>query len=220
MNSLIDLPQKIFSKIGVVSLSLLVIALLIVCLIIVVLLSLIKKDYGLKKRLWFVFLSMGATMLVYTSSRLTGQGNGWFLCVLSLSLLFCVPVFFLPTKKVKFEKSYRNFVRYIDGQIKTQQEQEQIIPPTPYREQTERLTTRQEQPEQKSFKDFELDFMHVKSVIQRLDYYGLSQADKKMVKELEQAIIMAENGDYSPQIKSRINDGLGALLKIMSKYGV
>jgi hypothetical protein len=53
-----------------------------------------------------------------------------------------------------------------------------------------------------------------------LDYYGLNQSDKRQVKELETAIFEAENYQMTNELKCRINDGLGALLKIMSKYGI
>ena len=220
MNNLIDFPEKLFFKIGIVPISLGALALLIIGFLAVLLISLIKSGYGVKKRLWFVALSVGVTALVYTATSLLGQGKGWFLLVFSLSALLCVPVFILPEKRVKFEESHRSFVRYIDGQIKRQEEQIQTPSTTLCKECTENLRVEKEPTERKDLKDFELDFLHVKSVIQRLEYYGLSQADKKLVKDLEQAICLAENGDYSIQVKNRINDGLGALLKIMSKYGV
>ena len=61
------------------------------------------------------------------------------------------------------------------------------------------------------------DFTHVKNVIERLRAFPLSTGDKKQIKDLEDAIVLIENGledEYS------INDELGALLKIMAKYGV
>jgi hypothetical protein len=65
-----------------------------------------------------------------------------------------------------------------------------------------------------------LDFTHVKNVLKRLDYYSLNPTDKRQVRELETLIFKAENGEQSKEIKQELNDGLGALLKIMSKYGV
>ncbi len=61
------------------------------------------------------------------------------------------------------------------------------------------------------------DFSHVKNVIERLYSFPLTQGDRKQIKELEDAIILIENGleeEYS------IGEELGALLKIMAKYGV
>lgn len=74
--------------------------------------------------------------------------------------------------------------------------------------------------DKRTAKDFELDFEHVKNVISRLNYYELKDTDKRQVKELENALLRAERGEFNIDVKSRINDGLGALLKIMSKYGI
>lgn len=66
---------------------------------------------------------------------------------------------------------------------------------------------------------YNLDFTHVRNVISRLDYYGLSQNDRRQVHELESYLLSAERGSDDPTVKEKINDGLSALLKIMSKYG-
>ena len=72
----------------------------------------------------------------------------------------------------------------------------------------------------KTAAEYGLDFSHVKNVLSRLDYFSLSPADKRQVKELEATLVLAEQGDFSDVVKERVNDGLGSLLKIMSKYGV
>ena len=77
-----------------------------------------------------------------------------------------------------------------------------------------------EDKEKEKNKNYGVDFEHVKNVIRRMDYFGLNANDKKQVRELEVALVEAERGDFSEPIKNRINDGLSALLKIMSKYGV
>ena len=66
----------------------------------------------------------------------------------------------------------------------------------------------------------ELNFSHVKSVLDRLEYFDLSPTDKKQVEALKDAMFSAERQGFTPEKKSRINDGLANLLKIMSKYGV
>ena len=65
----------------------------------------------------------------------------------------------------------------------------------------------------------DLDFSHVRNVISRLDYFGLSQGDRKQVHDLESSLLEAERGTDDPKIKERINDGLSSLLKILSRYG-
>ena len=66
----------------------------------------------------------------------------------------------------------------------------------------------------------EMDYSHVKNILERLEFYPLTQADKKQVRELEVSLLEAEKGNGDIEVKTRINDGLGDLLKIMSKYGV
>ena len=66
----------------------------------------------------------------------------------------------------------------------------------------------------------DVDFTHVKKVLERLSYVSLSPTDKRQVKELETAICAAECGQADNLNKAKINDGLSALLKIMAKYGI
>ena len=65
-----------------------------------------------------------------------------------------------------------------------------------------------------------IDFTHVKNILSRLEYYNLSSTDQKQVGELKASVYRAENFGVDKETKSKIRDGLGALLKIISKYGV
>lgn len=78
---------------------------------------------------------------------------------------------------------------------------------------------RTEEPDSRAKNDFDLDFSHVKNVIARLDYFGLSQSDRRQIHDLEAGLTEAERGENTPELRDRINDGLSSLLKIMSKYG-
>ncbi len=69
-------------------------------------------------------------------------------------------------------------------------------------------------------KNSDVDFTHVKNVVERLNYFNLSPSDKRVVGELKNNVALAEQGEFTPELKSKINDGLGFLLKIMSKYKV
>lgn len=66
----------------------------------------------------------------------------------------------------------------------------------------------------------DIDFSHVKNILKRLNYYTLNESEKSCVDRLNADVIKAENGKVDNALKSDINDGLGFLLKIMSKYGV
>ena len=66
-----------------------------------------------------------------------------------------------------------------------------------------------------------LNFSHVKSVLDRLEYFDLSPADKKNIESLKSAMYVAERQGFTDDnTKEKINDGLSGLLKIMSRYGV
>ena len=65
----------------------------------------------------------------------------------------------------------------------------------------------------------ELDFSHVKSVIERLDYSDLTQPERQKINQLKFYLKQAENGEPINEIRPRINESLGNLLKIMAKHG-
>ena len=73
--------------------------------------------------------------------------------------------------------------------------------------------------EHNDLKKFELDFSHVKNVMAKLNYFNLSASDRTQLSELEQALYYAQNVGYDKKVKEKINEGLGALLKIMAKHG-
>jgi hypothetical protein len=69
-------------------------------------------------------------------------------------------------------------------------------------------------------KNEETDFTHVKNVIERLSFYPLSPNDKKQIRELKENVFFAETDGVTDPLREKINEGLGNLLKIMSKHGV
>ena len=74
--------------------------------------------------------------------------------------------------------------------------------------------------DKKEDKGTELNFDHIKNVIKRLEYYPLSVADKKTVNTLSEQIEETEKNGETKESKNRINESLGAILKIMAKYKV
>ena len=121
------------------------------------------------------------------------------------------------------EREPKELIKEIDKEIAKEKLNNTAIAvenfkPTPKRNIEEKLSLKNK--EEPIMKKNELDFSHVKNILERLDYYSLSGGDKKTVNDLENSLTLAEKGDQSSENKSRINDGLGALLKIMSKYGV
>lgn len=110
------------------------------------------------------------------------------------------------------EQAYQ-FVRKIDDQIKAQESVE--TPPIYTSTQILRCVEEKEK-ERRS----QIDFSHVRSIIDRLNEYELSSNDRHAVRELEIALFDAEKRGEGVEIKARLNDGLNSLLKIMAKYGV
>lgn len=64
----------------------------------------------------------------------------------------------------------------------------------------------------------ETDYSHVLRVIDRLGYYNLSQSEKTTIGKLKNEVMNETSGKGDRSTREKINDGLGALLKIMSKY--
>lgn len=66
----------------------------------------------------------------------------------------------------------------------------------------------------------DINFSHVLSVLDRLKLYPLNQTEKKQMNELSFAVNKAKGGSVSFSLRAEINEKLGDLLKIMSKYNV
>lgn len=85
---------------------------------------------------------------------------------------------------------------------------------------TIKTTTKTPTNYQKEAPNDKLNFSHVKSVIKKLQNYSLNQTEKKQVEELSITMYALENGSTSENEKTKLNDGLNSLLKIMAKYSV
>lgn len=185
----------------------------LMCFVINLLLACFLRDYGFKKRLWQTFAHLFLVAVCFGVCIASGDGIAIPFLVLGVCFLTAIPVFMVRVKTFKVTEKQKNLVKFIDQEIKFA---------TDNQTEPDNQLDFSEKPSQKEklVSDFELDFQHVKSVINRLDYFGLKESDKKQVKELESALLLAEKGYFGQETKEKINDGLGALLKIMSKYGV
>ena len=214
-------------------------ALFLICFLIIsiiffiaLFLCLFCKSFSNKNR--FTLLLFCLTVILFqTSIIITGNKNiGYALLNLSICGFYFIIIFSVKNRK-KERDNQRSFVRYIDEQIHNNssfsgQSNEIDLSSKGDLEDdidfTEKpsITQRNQEPiyKDKKEKKSDIDFTHVKNVLSRLEYFPLSTQDKKQVKELESAILIAETGENSRENKIKINDCLGALLKIMSKYGV
>lgn len=210
-----------------------------VAFIVNLVLMLALREYSIKKRIW-LYIVFSATFLLQVACDVTREANGSLsLYAVSILLLLSIPSIIIPKRQKTVSENQLDFVRFMDsrlsGTIKSASVNdaqkvdfdEQQPAPSVIKDAVGVINVRGIS-DQESSKDSVTqqaltpppDFSHVKHVISRLDDFGLSATDKKQVRELQTAIARAENGENVPEVKRCVNDGLGALLKIMSKYGV
>lgn len=210
MQSFYEVFDSVVIAIGLVNVFIASLVLICGAGVMAIIVSAVKNNYSLSKRLWyFAFVIAVLTIELCAFSRLDKDLTALYIST-SVALIFSVPVLAIPSNKVKIQKEHRAFARFLDEQINCQ------MVNTPCNS----VKTLKQQPYANQDSELDLNFSHVKTVIERLNYYGLSQADKATVENLSNAIKRAELGDYNQDTKASINDGLGGLLKIMSKYGV
>ena len=189
-------------------------SLVIIVFVLNLILSCFKTDYGITKRLWQPLFAVGLVFICRALCQVAGYGDYVTCLIASFSALTFIPVLLVRVKTFKVTERQRDLVKFIDGQIKSEEKKGDICEKISCEKHVEHKA------EKNAVSDFEVDFQHVKNVISRLDYFGLKESDKRQVKELENALIVAERGEFNQEVKCKINDGLGALLRIMSKYGV
>ena len=212
--------------------------LLTLAFVINLILSLTLSGYGKKKRLWYYF-SLPFVLLLQLTLTLSADGS-FSLVLLNVvaSLVYLFASLLLKDKNSETEDNRFSFARNIsenieddtpevlDGEkmLSNYQSNKKVPHDELVMDERELEPLRPSQVEElikgKTATDYGLDFSHVKNVLSRLDYFSLSPADKRQVKELEATLVLAEQGDFSDVVRERVNDGLGSLLKIMSKYGV
>ncbi len=188
--------------------------------------------YGVRKRARY-FIVSGAAIAAQFIPYADGKTVQYVFAAVFFALVLSLPVLGVPVKKSGVTDRQRELVRFIDGRIKRAGESgekpvsesgEEVRGGTSLRraaavdEKVEILKTSGTR-RQGAGQTCDLDFAHIRSVVSRLDYFSLSAADKRTVNDLNFSLAEAERGNISDAVKEKINDGLGALLKIMSKYG-
>lgn len=186
----------------------------IVCLFI----SIFKSGYSISRRAWFLIIVLLFYGVIKARAKVLGETDYSPIIIIFGAILF-LPLYFIREKKVaknpkESDCDKRDFVRFLDSKIKSaqalarkEQSQEHNI---------ETITAK----EREKSNTAGLDFSHVKNVLARLEPALLSYSDRKQIHDLELALYSAERGDSTEEIKTKINEGLGNLLKIMAKHGV
>ena len=211
---------------------------MIICCVVNAVLGRYLNGYTVKKRLWYIAVATFSVLCLCGFCALARVGYVLPFFISAFSCLLFIPVAMAkPNNKDSVEA--KELARFIDKNIYGNntnkdgvsydkkdclQEENVFIEKEDANLYDNEFSVRELNEKKRrdltTAKDFELDFQHVKNVISRLDYYDLKDCDKRQVKELENALLLAERGDFNLDVKSRINEGLGALLKIMSKHGI
>ncbi len=228
MKKLIDFAQDFYKFLGAEGVFAICIIFTFAVFLISLMKAIFKRGYGVKRKLNFLSFILGISLLELGVALLTNQGFG--LCALTLgvgillfTLLMCIRV------KDKTRREQRAFARFIDEQINCKnlvKSKNRKAISNVYVDDENMVQEKEIISEPKTFetevapKPIDIDFTHVKNVLERLEFFTLSPSDRKQVKDLESAVITAERGEFSEAVKIRINDGLSALLKIMAKYGI
>ena len=193
---------------------------IILASLICALLSVLKREYGLRKRLWLAVFMVGVSLIQLWIELSVFYQVKHLLLTAGICVCMLAIILFLPTRKNEITAPQRDLARFISKKAKIQTQSAS----TDYGGKEMEVFTSpiiKAQPQITPVNDKkEIEFSHVKSVINKLEYYPLKEQDKKQAKELENAILSAEQNGITLELKEKINDGLGALLKIMSKYAV
>lgn len=179
-----------------------------------------KRSYGFVKRCWIILVSV-AVMSINVGAELIVNNKIIYLPFLCAFNLVCLSIaLFVPKKENEISSEQINFARRIDCKARSENEQNSDIKkPFNLTKQPLEVLKVQQENEPKNQKS-DLDFSHVKTILSKLDFYSLKENDRKQIKELETNLVLAEQEGLDQRAKESINDGLGALLKIMSKYGI
>ncbi len=224
----------------IVALSILVVA-FILCFIFI----LACADYGIKRRSWFFLSSVGLGLLQTGVGMIFGA-TGYGFIVLGLGCVLSAVIVSLPVKKCSASEGQKAFVKFlkdkigrenngagqnatgcgdqtIDGRRSVEPVKStalSISQPSKQSEVNEINRSGKDKSVSRDEKNYDMNFAHVKNIIARLEYFNLTPTDLRQVKELEINLLAVERGERDEGLRQKINSGLSALLKIMSKYGV
>ncbi|MBQ3116471.1 MAG: hypothetical protein IJC07_05530 [Clostridia bacterium] len=183
---------------------------------IVLVLSLCVYDFSIKKRTWFFGVIGLINCFCYATFSIVQAGQTYFIINFGLSLLLIAPILSVRERKRVIGEKELELARMLTNKAK-ERCVENFEDKHPKLFEQPNIKYSEQKPSDLS--DCGLDFSHVKNVLNRMEYFPLNTAEKKQVSDLNALIYSAENGVKDDRINEKINDGLGALLKIMSKHG-
>lgn len=169
----------------------------IILFLIILSFMLVKKEYGLKSRIWYFSLSTALLLVQLGFTLIFNNGIGFLCFFMAIQSIFIPPAIFIKERKRVYKEEHIDLAKSLINE----KEEQAVIKPN-------------------EIKRGEIDFTHLKSLLERLEFYPLSQAEKRQVKELSALVYTAENTALTQSLKIKINDLLTFLLKIMAKYGI
>ena len=179
---------------------------------------LFRKGVVGKKNLKYFFIVTAALTAFQTACSVPREND----CVLPTAVAVTGCVFYavlglINAKKTEFtEKEYDGNKEEEDLPLFSEIKTPSVIPDA-----IKRFTERNGKlPENKENREKDIDFSHVKSVVDKLERFNLTAADKRALNSLKINVTAAESGEMNNRLKNEINDGLCSVLKMMSKYNV
>lgn len=171
-----------------------------------VLLSIFKTNFGILKRLSVFSVIIGVFLLENALFSYQINLSNHHIFTLGLYLILSVLFIILPVKKRVVGDDTSKLNKLIDYEINKRDDLDGVFDSSKsvYAESTKK----------------NINIGHIKAIIERLNFYPLSVADKSEVRKLEALLTTAERDNIDSSLESKINESLNSLLKIMSKYGV
>lgn len=146
--------------------------------------------------------------------------------LLGVGIALFIPTFIVKDRKKKATYEQKKFVQFLDSKIESEREEikekeedgVRFLRPKDFF--IDKKPVENKPIEKTENIDKNINFSHVKNVLEKMDCINLSPVDVLQVNDLKTNLYLAENGGVDITLKEKINDGLGALLKIMAKYSV
>lgn len=204
-----EIIEKLLQNLGVNIVEIVVLITVVVLFLLFLLLKIFIRSFENKGTVLFLLSTLSVSLFYRYAIAVFGERENEFIILLSIICLLAIPIKCVGKKPKKQDES-KEFIKFIDQKI-AEQGQKPII--------NDIKTVKPIEKENSETVDG-LNLSHVKNILNRLDYFDLSQADRRQVRELETVVFQAERHFDDLEIKEKLNDGLGALLKIMAKYGV
>ena len=179
-----------------------------------VVIALCKPNYSVKNRLWVVFCNVSILLFDLWLEQFVIGKIKYIVLLFAIEFISISLCLFIKKKDNFISQEKKSLASFFSKCALNQNKFNQADGQNEVRSEVIKIE------QSKEDKGEEIDFSHVKSVLKKLEYYPLKEQDKRSAKQLENAINQAQETGLDESLKQTINDGLGQLLKIMSKYAV